>query len=118
MCHSVFGQHRVRNTSTAQEGVALSSGESELGALVKASAELLEMRSLLADFGVEVCLDMEAGSTAAIGMVGREGFGKVRHLHVADLWVQEKRISSGEIRNLQGVGDGELCRCHDEGGRS
>jgi hypothetical protein len=29
-------------------------------------------------------------------MVGREGLGKVRHLAVADLWVQAKR-ASGEL---------------------
>ena len=51
-----------------------------------------------------MCLDLESDSTAAIDIGGgRAGLGKVRHLHVADLWVQEKR-KSGEIRYRKVLG--------------
>ena len=29
-------------------------------------------------------------ATAAIGIASRRGLGKIRHLHVSDLWIQEK----------------------------
>ena len=76
--------------------IAPSSGEAEFGSLVKGSAELMCMRSLLSDSGVPVTLELESDATAAIGIVGRESLGKVRHLDVEDLWVQSKQ-KSGEI---------------------
>ena len=45
------------------------------------------------DFGIDVDMHVLSDASAAIGMVMREGLGKVRHLAVADLWVQCKRDS-------------------------
>jgi len=36
-------------------------------------------------------------SSAALGVVGRKGAGKLRHVRVGQLWVQEK-AESGELR--------------------
>ena len=33
---------------------------------------------------------LRSDATAAIGMCRRKGLGKVRHLSVADLWIQDK----------------------------
>ena len=70
--------------------LALSSGESELGAVVKSAAEGLGLQSCLADFGYEVDLVLRSDATAAIGMCRRQGLGRVRHLATADLWIQQK----------------------------
>ena len=75
----------------------MSSGEAELAAVVKGATEALGMRAILADFGITVSLSMYSDATAAIGMVRREGLGRVRHLAVADLWIQQ-RVRSGEIQ--------------------
>jgi hypothetical protein len=40
--------------------------------------------------GLKVDIKVRSDATAAIGMVRREGLGKVRHLAVADLWIQQK----------------------------
>ena len=69
--------------------LALSSGESELGALVKGCTEGLGLQSLLQDFDITVQVKIRSDSTAAIGMVRRLGLGRVRHLATADLWVQQ-----------------------------
>ena len=71
--------------------LALSSGESELGALTKACTEGMGMQSLLADFQIQVDVKVLSDATAALGMVRRLGLVKVRHLAVADLWVQERQ---------------------------
>ena len=76
--------------------LALSSGESELGALTKACTEGLGMKALLDDFQVQVEIKVLSDATAAIGMVRRLGLGKVRHLAVADLWIQQ-RVRSGDL---------------------
>ena len=92
----MWGTHCLKAWSKTQGIIALSSGEAELAALVKGSTELLGMRSIMQDFGHIVELDLSTDATAAIGMVSREGLGKVRHLAVADLWVQERQ-RTGEI---------------------
>ena len=71
------------------EILALSSGESELGAMVKSGTEGLGVQSLLADFDLPVQVKLLSDSTAAIGMVRRLGLGRVRHLATADLWLQQ-----------------------------
>ena len=43
------------------------------------------------------------GYTAAIGFAKRRGLGKIRHLHCADLWVQEK-VGNGDIEILKILG--------------
>jgi hypothetical protein len=91
-----WGTSTLKTWSKTQSVIALSTGEAELAAIVKGSTEALGMKSLLADFGIAVSLKICSDASAAIGMVNREGLGKVRHLAVADLWVQAKR-STGEI---------------------
>ena len=39
---------------------------------------------------------MLTDATAAIGICRRRGLGKIRHLHVADLWVQD-RVKKGDF---------------------
>ena len=71
--------------------------------MVKGSVELMGMRSILQDFGYRVSLDLSTDATAAIGMVVREGLGKVRHLAVADLWVQDReRLGDINYRKFEG----------------
>ena len=74
--------------SKTQPTIALSSGESELAAVVRKATEGMGMRSVCQDFGMDITLAMRSDATAAIGIVGRDGLGKVRHLATADLWIQ------------------------------
>ena len=69
--------------------LALSSGEAELGAVVRGAAEGLGVIALLGDFGIKSPMVVRSDATAAIGMVGRLGIGKVRHLATSDLWLQQ-----------------------------
>jgi hypothetical protein len=91
-----WGNGTLKTWSKTQTVIALSTGEAELAAIVKGSTEALGIKSLLEDFGISVNLTICSDASAAIGMVGREGLGKVRHLAVADLWVQAKR-ATGEL---------------------
>lgn len=79
-----------------QKVVTLSSGEAELAGLVKGFAESLGLQSLALDLGFEVHVRVYADSSAAIGVCNRSGIGRVRHLAVGQLWIQEK-VRSGEI---------------------
>ena len=87
----MIGSHLIRTYSKTQAVIAKSSGESELYALVRASAEGLGIATLMSDFGVaepRVSIGMDA--SAAIGIAQRSGLNKVRHIEVDVLWLQEQ----------------------------
>ena len=44
----------------------------------------------MAEFDIKVDLVIKSDAVAAIGIVKRQGLGRVRHLAVADLWVQQR----------------------------
>ena len=54
------------------------------------------MQAMMAEFGIKVDLVIKSDAIAAIGIVKRQGLGRVRHLAVADLWVQQ-RAKQGEV---------------------
>ena len=85
-----MGQHLVKHWSATQKCVTLSSGEPELGGLVKACGEGLGLVPLGRDLDFPFCLQIFADSSAAIGICRRSGIGRVRHLAVGQLWVQER----------------------------
>jgi len=80
----------LKTWSSTQGTVALSSGESELYAVVKGAAEGIGMQSLMMDLGWQVSLVLRTDSSAAKAISWRRGIGKVRHLDVRYLWVQQR----------------------------
>jgi len=69
--------------------VALSSGEAELYALVKGASQSLGMIALASDMGYECEAKIWSDSSAAIGISQRKGLGKLRHIKVQWLWIQD-----------------------------
>ena len=55
------------------------------------------MQSVAADLGIPGTLTLRADAQAAIGICPRSGIGRVRHLAVGQLWIQE-RIREKAIR--------------------
>ena len=92
----MWGSHLLKHWSSTQKTIALSSGEAELAGIVKGSAEGLGMVSVAKDLGISMSLKVRADSSAAIRICRREGIGRVRHLAVGQLWVQE-RIQHKEV---------------------
>ena len=88
------GQHMLKFWSKTQAVVALSSAEAELGAAVKASQEVLGMVSLWKDVGETTQDHVMGDASAAIGIIRRMGFGKVRHLNTSWLWGREGSVRS------------------------
>ena len=85
-----WGSHTLKWWSKAQPTIALSSGEAELAAIVKSTSEGLGMVAAMSEWGIGVDLIIKSDAVAAIGMVKRQGLGRIRHLAVADLWIQQK----------------------------
>ena len=90
------GTHLLKHWASTQKVVTLSSGEAELAGVVKGSGEGLGIQSVARDLGMGVELHVHADSAAAIGICRRSGIGRVRHLAVGQLWVQE-RIRKGDF---------------------
>ncbi len=93
----MLGDHLLKHWASTQKRITLSSGEAELGALVRGFSEALGLQSVARDLGVELQPEVHADSSAAIGICRRSGIGKVRHLAVAQLWVQDL-VRSREVR--------------------
>jgi hypothetical protein len=91
-----IGAHCLKSWSTTQKNITLSSGEAELVAAVKMSTELIGMLQLAEDWGIKLEGKVFVDSSAAIGMVNRQGCGKMRHVRVGLLWIQEKS-EEGEL---------------------
>ena len=87
---AVRGSHLIKHWSTTQTTVALSSAEAELTGICKGASQGLGLKSVAADLGIDVTLQVMTDATAAIGICRRRGLGKVRHLATADLWVQDR----------------------------
>lgn len=80
------GNHIIKSWSTTQTVIALSSGEAEYYALVKAASQAL---------GLKV-LQLVTDASAAKGIAARRGLGQVRHIETNQLWLQQK-VHNGEI---------------------
>ena len=88
-CCAMYGSHCLKSWAKTLPVLALSSGEAELMAVVRGTADAMGLQSLYADLGITTRIAVRSDATAAIGIVSRIGLGKVRHLSVADLWVQQ-----------------------------
>ena len=73
--------------------MCLSSVEAELRGISDGLAQALGIQSIAKDLGLSWSIKMFSDATAAIGIARRRGMGRIRHLDVTDLWVQEKFTS-------------------------
>ena len=99
-----IGEHFIKAWSKTQASVTLSSAEAELVAMCKLAAEMIGMGSVAADLGRDVKIVLYADSSAAIAIAKRRGAGKLRHINIGLLWIQEK--TEGEeviIKKVKGV---------------
>ena len=84
-----LGGCALKSWSRMQSYVALSSAEAELYALVGTAVEALGVQALMNDMGWEPRVRIWIDSAAAKSIASRTGLGKVRHVEVKYLWIQE-----------------------------
>ena len=94
------GLHSLKHWSHTQTTIALSSGEAELGGICRGASLALGLQSLASDLGIQLRLKILTDAMAVIGICRRRDLGKIRHLHVSDLWVQD-RLRRGDFRLTQ-----------------
>ena len=87
----------IKHWSRTQKARALSSGEAEYYAIVTGSADGLGVRSLAEDLGWKAVVRVWTDSSTAKAVSGRRGLGKLRHVELKWLWVQEA-VKEGRIQ--------------------
>ena len=80
----------IKHWPVTQTTIALSSGEAGLGGICRGASIGLGLQALAADLNIHLKFEMLMDATAAMGICRRRGLGKVRHLHVSNLWVQDR----------------------------
>ncbi len=90
----MFGNRRIKTSGQTQETVALASGESEFYGIVKVATMGLGAKGLLGDLGVCAEVQANTGSSAAKRIASRRGAGRVRHIAVRELWIQDRNAKA------------------------
>ena len=94
----------MKSWSKCMPTLCLSTGEAELGALVRGAVEAEGVKAFLGDFGIQPRIVIKSDAAAAVGMTRRLGLGRVRHLAVSDLWIQQRVRQGGiEIEKTPGI---------------
>ena len=84
------GAHVITHWARTQQLIALSSAEAELNASVKAAQEGMSLAHLEEELGRQVIVRLLGDSSANNGIIQRQGSGKVKHLSVRQLWIQQQ----------------------------
>ena len=95
-----LGDHVLKSWASTQSVIALSSGESEFYVIVKGASQGMGMKSLLADLNFPCHIKVLTDATTGKSIASRRGLGRVRHVDVANLWIQEK-VRNGDIAVLK-----------------
>ena len=106
---ALLGSHCLKCYSVTQKFVTLSSGEAELMALVKATTEAIGLTQLAESWGVRLEASVLVDSSAALAVTHRKGCGKLRHVRIGHLWVQElaaeETVSFVKVRGTENPAD-------------
>ena len=115
---SVLDNILLRSCSKDQSVIALSSGEAELHAACMAAQQAMGIESMAREQGVDLdAMELQVDANPAIGIIGRQGLGKVRHLGLSYLWLQAavrckqvvlRKVQSGD--NMADIGSKVLVR--------
>ena len=108
----LVGQHVVRTWSSTQPTIATSSGEAELIAMSEGASRGLGLKTIMTEMGLEPTLEVIkvfTDSSVAKSFVATRGLGKMRHLEVKLLWLQEcvqrGRLKVGKVKGTTNVAD-------------
>ena len=82
----------MKSDSQTQGTIAQSSAESEFIAVVKTACEVLGSVALAQDLGIDLHVRLHVDAVAAPRILERQGVGRVRHLDIGVLWLQEQQL--------------------------
>ena len=86
----MHGWHNIKTWSATQQVIALSSGEAEYYGMVKGAGNALGISGVFRDMGIQHTIVLYTDSSAAKGISSRRGLGKVCHIELNKLWLQDQ----------------------------
>ena len=99
----------VQSWSKDQSKIARSSGEAELYACNLGASKGLGLQSVMNELGWKYELKVQVDANATIGTLHRRGLGKLRHVEVEELWLQQeiskKKVSVTKIKGTENTAD-------------
>ncbi|CAK0788952.1 unnamed protein product [Prorocentrum cordatum] len=94
------GKARIDSWAGQQATRALSSGEAGYAEMTNGAARGIFTKNLFEEMGIKMTVAVRGDSTAAIGTCSRLGVGRIRHLDVKHLRLQEK-VAEKEVRTAK-----------------
>ena len=95
----MVGSHFIKGWSRTQNSITLSSAGAELVAVGKLTAEFFGVTNILKEWGEQKRGVVYGDSSAALAVAKRKGSGKLRHINVGMLWIQEKQSREEVVFN-------------------
>ena len=95
-CALMLGNSTVSTYCKGQAVIALCSGEAEYYGLVSATSQMLDLQSILLDWGWKFNAHVWMDATAGIAIGTRRGLGRVKHIDTVFLWVQAM-VTEGKV---------------------
>ena len=92
----MLNNHVIKTWPVTQASIALSSGEAEYCGVFMAAAQAIGVRPLLEDLNVTRRICVRTDASVAKSIATRKGAGKVRHIEVNQLWLQQ-RVANGDV---------------------
>ncbi len=86
----MHGSHLIHHWSRTQAVISLSSCEAELNAALKMGSEMIGMVQTCKEWGVGLLGNVVGDCAPLKGLLERRGTGRVKHLELRQLWMQEK----------------------------
>ena len=86
----LHGGHLIHHWSRTQSVISLSSCEAELNAALKMGSELIGLCQTCREQGVLLDAVVIGDCAPLKGLLERKGNGRVKHLELKQLWLQEK----------------------------
>ena len=102
----MLGDHCIKTWSSTQSSPALSSCEAEYYALVDGASRALGVQAAAKELGVvvnELVIEVATDSSAAKSYASRRGAGRIRHIEVRQLWLQQA-VADGRFRLIKVLG--------------
>ena len=102
----MLGGHCLKTWSSTQGAIALSSAEAEFYALVEAVLRAKGLITVALELGfTSLRTEVKAvtDSSAAKSFLTRRGLGKMKHIEIRDLWLQEE-VLKGQVEVMKVLG--------------
>ena len=81
---------------------------------MRGATEAIGLVSLPLDLGIVMLVRLHIDASAALGIIERRGVGRVGHVDVGTLWLQEQQLRRAvELKKVEGLKNlGDLCTKH------